>query len=273
MRVGRERRWAALPTVTATGKPAVSPLVGALAGVGAGDEFSPQVKSSQDTLTTPRFRKLLEEAGYSVLNEEEIGAPEEPGAKAWSECGAFDRRGHDLGAGLAAGIGSELGLLVERVQKLLEAGWRSVRVVTDHGWLLMPDGFPKQDLPDYLVMSRLARCATIKGHSSVRVPQVPWHWNAAVEIATATGISCFTAGCEYAHGGVSLQECLLEELSGSSRKPPVRAKRSPSWWSPRFGFFSRKERRQESCLLCPSSTPVDVSSTWRIAMRSSGQWK
>ena len=34
-----------------------------------------------------------------------------------------------------------------RVESLLAAGWREVRIVTDRGWLLLPGGLPKTDLP------------------------------------------------------------------------------------------------------------------------------
>ena len=47
--------------------------------------------------------------------------------------------------------------------RLLEAGWTSVRIVTDHGWLYLPEGLPKVDLPKHLTLSRWARCAVIAG--------------------------------------------------------------------------------------------------------------
>ena len=34
----------------------------------------------------------------------------------------------------------------DRITELLAAGWKRVRVVTDHGWLLLPGGLPKIDL-------------------------------------------------------------------------------------------------------------------------------
>ena len=46
--------------------------------------------------------------------------------------------------------------------RLLEAGWKEVRVVTDHGWLLMPKGLPKSELPKYLTATRWRRCAVVK---------------------------------------------------------------------------------------------------------------
>ena len=98
---------------------------------------------------------------------------------------------------------------------LIEAGWRGVRVVTDHGWLLLPggDGLPKTDLPHYLTACRWARCAAIKGASHVAVPTAAWHWNSARSFATAPGVHCFSTGNEYAHGGLSLQECLIPDLT------------------------------------------------------------
>ena len=40
-----------------------------------------------------------------------------------------------------------------------------------------------------------------------------WYWNPHVQIAMANGIHCYRSGMEYSHGGLSLQECLLLELT------------------------------------------------------------
>lgn len=106
----------------------------------------------------------------------------------------------------------ELDRIVERVVGLVEAGWRRVRVLTDHGWLLMPGGLPKVDLPAYLTASKWSRCALVKGNSAVEVPTFPWRFDPTSRVAMAPGASCFAAGKDYAHGGVSLQECLLADL-------------------------------------------------------------
>ena len=100
-------------------------------------------------------------------------------------------------------------MLLERIESLLDAGWREIRVVTDHGWLWLPGGLPKVKLPKYLTTSRWARCAAIKGGSKVEVPTVRWHWNSHERVAIAPGIACFGTGNEYAHGGLSLQESLV----------------------------------------------------------------
>ncbi|MEX2218825.1 MAG: BREX-1 system phosphatase PglZ type B [Phycisphaerales bacterium] len=215
LRVNRRQRWAALPTVTASAKPAASPVAGEIAGNELPETFAPDVAATKQSLTTDRFRKLLMEEGYEVLaGGHETGTPGRPNARAWAESGQIDKLGHDLQGKLVSHLDSEIEALIERIMGLLDAGWRSVRVVTDHGWLLLPgaDGLPKADLPGYLTASRWARCAAIKGASRVSVPTAAWHWNTARTFATAPGVHCFGAGNEYAHGGLSLQECVLPDL-------------------------------------------------------------
>jgi hypothetical protein len=43
--------------------------------------------------------------------------------------------------------------------------------------------------------------------------QLPWTWNSSLYVAVATGIRSFLAGQEYAHGGVSPQECVLPVIT------------------------------------------------------------
>ena len=126
----------------------------------------------------------------------------DPSGRAWTECGELDKLGHSLQGKLAARLGEQITLLLERIEALLHAGWREVRVVTDHGWLWLPGGLPKVELPKYLTRSRWARCAAVEGGSTVEAPTVPWHWNAHERVAVGPGIACFGAGNEYAHGGL-----------------------------------------------------------------------
>ncbi|AKX95086.1 hypothetical protein MOTHE_c23030 [Moorella thermoacetica] len=222
LRVNINWRWAGLPTVTATAKPAASPIAGKLSGHLPGEYFIPEIAGANLPLTPDRFRKLLAEAGYQVFNSPETGHPGEPGARGWTEFGEFDRLGHTLQSRLAARIDEQLELVLDRIQGLLEAGWQQVRVVTDHGWLLVPGGLPAMKLPKYLTESRWTRCAAIRPGAHVDVPTAGWYWNAYQHIAFAPGVYCFINGNEYAHGGVSLQECLLPDLTfNSSGLTPV----------------------------------------------------
>ena len=204
--VSTATQWSAHPTVTATSKPAVSPVIKGITGLSLGEQFQPVTADAERPLTTDRFRGLLEAAGYQCLGSNETG---DPSGRAWTEHGEIDRLGHMLKAGLAPRIDDQIELLRERVAMLLDEGWKEVRVVTDHGWLWLPGGLPKVDLPRYLTISRWARCAAIEGGSNVETPVVSWDWNPQERIAVAPGIACFVEGHEYAHGGLSLQESLV----------------------------------------------------------------
>jgi len=197
-------RWAALPTVTATAKPAVSPVAASLVA-GQAAEFQAGTPDGK-ALTPDRFRKLLDGDGIQVLSGEATG---DPSGRAWTEAGSLDRYGHDQGWKLARRVAEEVRELQGRVQALLEAGWREVRIVTDHGWLLMPGDLPKVDLPKFLAESRWGRCAALKESVTPDLPLVPWRWDPSVWVAVAPGVATFFKGMEYAHGGVSLQECVV----------------------------------------------------------------
>jgi hypothetical protein len=84
--------------------------------------------------------------------------------------------------------------------------------VTDHGWLLMPGGLPSVPMKKYLTECKWARCAVIKEGSPTDVPTAGWFWDPSQAVAYAPGAYCFIAGSEYAHGGLSLQECVTPDL-------------------------------------------------------------
>lgn len=220
-------RWTGLPSVTATSKPAVSPVAPRLKGLPDDDNFQPSVAETGEDLSTHRFRKLLEDEGYEYIPREDVG---EPSGKGWTEHGELDQTGHEHGWKLAWRISEEVRGLVERIETLIQAGWKRVKVVTDHGWLLLPGGLPKIQLPGFLAATRWGRCAVLKSSATAAVQVVPWRWSNEVQIALAPGTSCFVAGKEYAHGGLSLQECLTPVLV-VSRTPgaPSVVIREVSW--------------------------------------------
>jgi hypothetical protein len=222
LKVSFNWRWASLPTVTATAKPALSSIADQIIGKQLGEEFRPVTKEDGKPLTIDRFRKLLTSEGYQVLSPSEVGEPEKADARAWTEFGDIDKLGHTLQSKLASRITEQLDLLIERIRELLEGGWKRVRVITDHGWLLVPGGLPAVKLSKYLTECRWARCAAIKDHSKVDFPMANWHWNPHEYFAYGPGINCFSNGNEYAHGGVSLQECLIPDLQFSLSDVPVK---------------------------------------------------
>lgn len=135
------------------------------------------------------------------------------------QTGNIDEAGHTDNLRLAGRIDALLQDVYLRIEELLQAGWRKIRIVTDHGWLLTPQPMAKVDLPKHLAEVRWARCAEIKGTVQTNLPTVNWHWNPEQTIAVAPGASAFLAGRHYDHGGLSLQECLtpiIEVLSTSA---------------------------------------------------------
>jgi hypothetical protein len=173
------------------------------------DEFAVTIAETGQRLTHDRFKTLLGANGVQFLEGTVTG---DPTGKGWTEAGTLDKRGHDMGWKLAKTVDHEMKDLVLRVRGLIGAGWKEVLVVTDHGWLLMPGGFPKIELPKFLVDSRWGRCAAMKNTSSTELPVVGWHWNPSVTIASPHGIGCFKAGKEYDHGGISLQELVAPRI-------------------------------------------------------------
>src|SRR6266536_4109959 len=79
-----------------------------------------------------------------VLGRTETG---DSSGTAWTETGELDHRGHDVGIRLVDYVDEEVGRIVGRIRELLDAGWQRVDVVTDHGWILLPGGMEKVDLP------------------------------------------------------------------------------------------------------------------------------
>jgi hypothetical protein len=147
-----------------------------------------------------------------ILDASELLIPAGTNAGGWTECGAIDSMGHSLQGDLVHQIETELKRIEDRVSSLLNSGWRRVHIVTDHGWLLLPGGLPRIDLPGYLVETKWARCAVVKGQPDLPVPVSIWYWNPAIRIASPPGIGSFRANETYAHGGISPQECVVPDL-------------------------------------------------------------
>ncbi len=214
--------WSAIPSVTATAKPAASPVSDAFEGGEPGDEFGPRLISTGQLLTHSRFIETLKGRGWQFLATGETG---NAAGSAWTEAGTLDKRGHTEGWKLARSVESEVQDLVSRVRMLLGAGWTEVVVVTDHGWLLMPGGLPKVELKAFLAETRWSRCAALKTEAQTDAQAFKWHWNPAVMMASPPGAGSYRAGVEYAHGGVSLQELVTPVLRISTALAPGGAAR------------------------------------------------
>jgi hypothetical protein len=150
--------------------------------------------------------------GVEVLDPDQARMAASGTGGGWTEIGKLDALGHSLDALLVRQIDPEIEAIAERIGALLSAGWSRIHVVTDHGWLLLPGGLPKVELSPHLVATKWSRCAAVKGGSTPAIPTYPWYWNPLLRIASPPGIGAFVANTEYAHGGVSLQECVIPDL-------------------------------------------------------------
>lgn len=201
--------WSTIPSVTASAKPAASPIAGLIEGGETGEEFATRLTSSVQRLTQDRFVTALKGLQWQCLGADELG---DSSGSAWTEAGALDKRGHSEGWKLARSIDAEVRDLVSRICALQNAGWMEIIVVTDHGWLLLPGGLPKIELKAFLTENRWGRCAAMKTDAKASAPAFKWHWNPSITIASPPGVGCFRASMDYSHGGVSLQEMVIPVL-------------------------------------------------------------
>lgn len=155
----------------------------------------------------PVLTKAIEAAGWATQGTLLPDAP------LWAEASSIDKAGEANGADLLPLLPGILGEIAETVLGLARQG-RRVRIVTDHGFLLLPGGLEKADLPGHFVepATKARRVALLKEGAPNTYDALPWSWNASVLLATARGARTFYANVEYAHGGVSPQECVLPVL-------------------------------------------------------------
>jgi len=208
--IQEEILWAPLPTVTATCKPALMSLEEEITGDDLNQDFIPIIRDNAQPATSAKLYNLMEDKGWSILADDKLALTDQKG---WYEFGRIDEEGHKIGWRIASQVEKYLREVRERVQDLFKAGWKTVRIVSDHGWLLMPGGLPKISLPKSLTESKWGRCAVIKPGALYDGTLYPWFWNEGVNFGLADGVNCYRKGIEYTHGGISLQECLMLQLT------------------------------------------------------------
>jgi hypothetical protein len=198
----------ALPTITETAKPALVPV--APRAFAPGPELAPTNAATGTKATLQVLRSLMSDNQVQILDPSEFG---DSSGTAWTEAGEVDHHGHDLQLRLVDYLEQDVERIATRIRELIAAGWDQVDVVTDHGWILLPGGMERVDLPAAVTEVKKGRCARLKEGADVGVPTVPWHWDENVRIALAPGVTCFEANKEYEHGGVSPQECIVPRLA------------------------------------------------------------
>ena len=208
LKVSLQAGWSAIPSLTPTAKPNVSPISTAITIQSGISEFRPQLQNGKDLLT-PVFREALKTVDFKlVTNANDIQGE----GKYWQEIGDIDTKGHEEQADMVKRIEELFDQVQEALDVAFERGIKRIKIVTDHGWLLLPGGLPKTQLNAGLTETRWGRCALIKEGATIDLLHLPWRWNPSIYIAYAPGISFFKVNEEYAHGGISIHECLVPTL-------------------------------------------------------------
>lgn len=196
--------WSALPSLTATSKPSVSPISQSLSQESSIKDFQPNFKSG-NPCSPHYFKKKLKEKGVQYISG--ISEISNTDQKYWMEIGDIDKKGHQEQSEMFKRVPTLLKELKETINSITEKGITKITIVTDHGWLLLPNGLPDEKLHKDLAETRWGRCAEMKTGANTKYLQLPWAWNENIYIAYAPGISFFKKNEEYAHGGISIQEC------------------------------------------------------------------
>ena len=213
-------RWSALPTVTATAKPAWRPLADGLVGSTLPEGFEPQIAQTGKDLKTQAFRNLLANLGWDWLEPTSTG---DPNGTTWTEIGTFDHDGHTQGARLAWRMEEELEAVASA-----GAGPAPHRLETrgvDHGPRLAapPRRTAQGRIAGHLTQSRWPRCAVPQPGAHHGFKELPWFWGGGHSVVFAPGVSAFKTGVEYAHGGLSPQEALTPILTVTAGQQTVQS--------------------------------------------------
>src|SRR5690606_2875627 len=97
-------------------------------------DFRPQLKNTKD-LSTVAFRDTLKTKGFEYLAKVADIQPEQ---RYWMEIGDIDTKGHQEQSGIVKRVEELFELVQETVEGIFEKGYRKIKIVTDHGWLLLP---------------------------------------------------------------------------------------------------------------------------------------
>jgi len=207
-KVSLEASWSAIPSLTPTAKPNISPLATSVSNQSNIKEFRPQLHNGKDLLTKA-FREELTIKGFSLVTQSTDISLDR---RHWQEIGDIDTKGHEEQSEMVKRIPELFERIIETLDIAFERGIKKIKIVTDHGWLLLPGGLPKTQLHAGLTETRWGRCALIKEGAATDLMHLPWRWNPSIFIAYAPGISFFKANEEYAHGGISMHECLIPNM-------------------------------------------------------------
>ena len=130
----------------------------------------------------------------------------------------LDDKGHSPdAAGLPLMAQQYTKRIARAVERLHREGFSRVDVVTDHGFIFAPpdliDGLGRPSLPPVQAVSKQARYAVLaEGAKAQQLVRRALPFDDRVQLGFPRGLRTLMKAGPYAHGGISLQECVIPHL-------------------------------------------------------------
>ena len=215
---------ATLPTVTPIGMTALLPISDATVTLSiVGNDLHPKV-DGKDTAVLSNRISLLSERGATCLEIAEVETASQVPADAGDLLVAYghdelDHIGHGEAQTLIRHVQSEVDRLVRLIQKLHRWGYPTVHVLTDHGFILLPQELLPETVPCDSAWCHVLkeRYALVPAKADVPLATFPFEWDADVRVAVPPGLAFFKAEKSFSHGGAAVQELVIPHLASRSR--------------------------------------------------------
>ena len=164
LRVRLEHRLSRLPTVTATAKPIATIVTTPSREARTSSTSTRILRGTNQAVTAQRLRDEMAKRDFDLLGDEV--RPQESGSTVRGQKPAGSTSSDTRSVCRSQRTSTPSSRLWSTDPRPLERDWLRIRVVTDHGWLLLPGGLPSSRSPFVSRRDEMGRCATVKGDSS-----------------------------------------------------------------------------------------------------------
>lgn len=205
-----------IPSITPVGMTALLPLKGeAVNAVLSTGKLELLLTGVGDLAVKEKRRQLLaERCGATFLELPDLlSSPRLPSTKFLVVfTSEIDGLGHKTGVELSKHLDQLLADLRIAIEKLHLAGFETVHVIADHGFILLADGSDKVESVTKHAVLKGDRYAFLADGAVVDQLTLPFSLDEKQRVAFPHGIACFSGNNEYIHGGLSLQEIVVPHL-------------------------------------------------------------
>jgi hypothetical protein len=129
-----------------------------------------------------------------------------------------DHIGHGEANTLILHMHVEVERLARLVRKLHRWGYGDVHIVTDHGFILLPEQKLPPEVPCEKAWCHVLkeRFALVPAQADVPLVRLPFAWDPEVRVAVPPGLAFFKAEKSFSHGGAAVQEIIIPHLVSRS---------------------------------------------------------